>query len=138
MRRSYTIDFYNQPIPRDTRTCSFGYGSKYFFQKAPNNPSSSTYNLPAERKRGISFGTGRDVCFHLSRKSSLATTSINPSNKQYAIALFRTKLDLPIIPIPAQQASLGRALRAQWATRTLLIPSSSLTSIPSPPNMIQI
>jgi hypothetical protein len=83
--RSYTIDFYNKPIPRDTRTCSFGYGNKFFFDKVPNNPSSSTYHLPHERKIGISFGTGRDVRITPCRKSSRETTSTSPSKTQYRL-----------------------------------------------------
>jgi len=63
MSPSYTIDFYDLSSPRDTRTCSFGYGNKYFYNNRSNNPSASQYNLPAEKKAGISFGTGREVQF---------------------------------------------------------------------------
>lgn len=57
----YANDFFNVSSPRDTRTCSFGYGSKYFFDIPPNNPSALQYNVPSERKAKITMAVGRDV-----------------------------------------------------------------------------
>ena len=57
----YTNDFFEVSSPRDTRTCSFGYGNKYFFVTPPNNPSASHYNIRDEKTVGISFGASRDV-----------------------------------------------------------------------------
>ena len=55
----YANDFFDVSSPRDTRTCSFGYGKKYFFVPPPNNPDVGSYNFNGEKKPGISFGVSR-------------------------------------------------------------------------------
>jgi hypothetical protein len=57
---SYTIDFYEKPIFKNTRTCSFGYGNKFDFSKVAPNPSASQYHINDSKSEGISFGIGRE------------------------------------------------------------------------------
>ena len=58
--------FYDLPPVRSTRAAAFGYGTKYDFTKQhADTPGPNTYHTPSifddSKKKGISFGLGREV-----------------------------------------------------------------------------
>jgi hypothetical protein len=66
--------FYDIPPMRSRRAAAFGYGTKYDFTKqTTKTPGPNTYSqdsiLEIEKKRGFSFGLGREVSHLLSKIS---------------------------------------------------------------------